>query len=471
LPEKGKNRDRSNTVTNIHQDTSRQLGEDNITKLLIRFSVPAIVGMIVNALYNVVDRIFVGNSVGALGIAAITVTFPVMLIIMAFSMLIGIGGSTLVSIRLGQGKRDAAERIIGNATAMLIVLSIVLTTTILIFIEPLLKICGASNAVLPYAKDFASIIVLGAFFNIVSMGMNNFIRAEGNPKIAMYTMLIGAILNIILNPIFIFGFHMGIKGSATATVVSNIVSSTWVVWHFVGGRSTLKLRLGNFHVKKDIAAEIMAIGLAPFAMQLAASLVNIILNTSLERYGGDIAVSGMGVVMSITTLFLMPLFGLNQGQQPIIGYNYGARKYNRVKEALKKSIMAGVSIATLGFIVTQVFAVPIVSLFSKNDTALIAFGARAMRLNLIFLPLIGFQVVGANYFQAVGKPFKAAFLGLSRQVLILIPALLILPKFFGVDGVVGAAPVSDMVSAIMTGTFLYFDLRGLRQEPDVQTLD
>lgn len=448
------------------KDTSKQLGEENITKLLIRFSVPAIVGMLVNAFYNVVDRIFVGNSVGALGIAAIAVAFPVMLIIMAFSMLIGVGASTLVSIRLGQQRKDDAELILGNAVVMSAIISLLISITSLLNIEPMLRLCGASETVLPYAKDFVSIILIGAIFNVFSMGMNNFIRAEGNPKIAMYTMLIGAFLNIVLNPTFIFGFHLGIKGSAMATVVSNIISATWVIWHFVGGRSTLKLRLANFRMRKDITLEILAIGAAPFAMQLAASLVNVIFNTSLNTYGGDIAVSGMGIVSSFFTLFLMPLFGLNQGLQPIIGYNYGARKFHRVKNALKKGIFAAVSIASLGFIITRLFPVPIVSLFSKNDAALIAFGVRAMKINLVFMPIIGFQVVASNYFQAVGKPLQAALLGLSRQVLILIPAILILPKFFGIDGVLGAGPVSDLLSAVITGVILLFDLRRLKEQPE-----
>ena len=451
-------------------DTSKQLGEENITKLLLKFSIPAIVGMLVNAFYNVVDRIFVGNSVGSLGIAAITVTFPVMLIIMAFSMLIGVGASTLVSIRLGQQKKEEAELIMGNAVVLSTIISLVISISSLIFIEPLLRLCGASITVLPYAKDFASIILIGALFNMVSMGMNNFIRAEGNPRIAMYTMLIGGILNCILNPTFIFVFHMGIKGSALATVVSNIVSATWVILHFVGGRSTLKLRVANFKVRWDITKSILAIGLAPFAMQLAASLVNVILNTSLENFGGDIAVSGMGIVSSIMTLFLMPLFGLNQGLQPIIGYNYGARKYDRVKIALKKGIIVAVSIATFGFIITRLIPGPMVSLFSKNDTALTVFGVKAMTINLFFLPIIGFQVVASNYFQATGKPIKAAFLGLSRQVLILIPALLILPKYFGIDGVLGAGPVADLMSAILTGTLLYLDLLKLDERPEGQLL-
>jgi len=448
------------------RDSSKQLAEDNITKLLIRFSIPAIVGMLVNAFYNVIDRIFVGNSVGALGIAAITVTFPIMLLVMAFAMLIGVGASTLVSIRLGQQKKEEAELIMGNAVVLSVIVSIIISISSIIYIEPLLRLCGASPNVLPYAKDFARIILLGAIFHMISMGMNNFIRAEGNPKIAMYTMLIGALLNCILNPTFIFGFGLGIKGSALATLVSTLVSSTWVMWHFLGGRSTLKLRLHNFRVQLGITIDILAIGLAPFFMQMAASLVNVILNTGLNTYGGDIAVSGMGIVSSIMTLILMPLFGINQGLQPIIGYNYGARQYDRVKEALKKGILAATAVATIGFIVTQLLPGPLVSLFSKNDPALTAFGTRAMRIALFFLPIIGFQVVAANYFQAVGKPLQAAILSLSRQVLIFIPALLVLPRFFGIDGVLAAGPTADLLASILTGMWLMLEMRKLgdRQE-------
>lgn len=448
------------------EDSSKQLGEENITKLLIKFSLPAIVGMLVNAFYNVVDRIFVGHKVGALGIAGITVTFPVMLLVMAFSMLIGIGASTLVSIRLGQQKKEEAELIMGNAIVLSTVVAVVITITGHIFLEPLLRICGASETVLPYAKDFAGIILIGTVFMILSMGMNNFIRAEGNPKIAMYTMLIGAILNCILNPTFIFVFNMGIKGSALATVLSNIVSASWVMWHFIGGRSTLQLRLCNFRVQTAIAGSILAIGAAPFAMQVAASLVNVIMNTGLNRYGGDIAVSGMGIVSSITTLILMPLFGINQGLQPIIGYNYGARRYDRVKNALKKGILAATIIASLGFAVTKLFPVHLVSLFNKEDAALIAFGVKAMKINLFFLPIIGFQVVAANYFQAVGKPLQAAFLSLSRQVLVFIPALLILPRFLGINGVLAAAPAADLLSSLLTGLWLWREMLKLDKQQE-----
>lgn len=444
-------------------DRSKQLGEEKVSKLLVRFSIPAIVGMLVNALYNVIDRIFIGNDVrsGTLGLAGITIGFPIMLIIMAFAMLIGIGANSLVSIRLGEGKKDEAELILGNAMVLLVGVAVVISAIGLVFLEPLLRIFGASGAVLPYAKDYLSIILCGAVAQTVGFGMNNFIRAEGNPRIAMYTMLIGAILNTLLAPLFIFGFGWGIKGAGFATVLAQIVSAVWVMYHFLGGKSTLKIHLKNLRLKQPIVTKIITLGTAPFLMQLAASLLNGIMNKSLIVYGGDIAVSGMGVVMSITMLILMPIFGINQGAQPIIGYNYGARKFDRVKEALKLAVMAATFVVFIGFVAVRLFPSQLVAMFNREDLELISFGERALKIFLIFLPIIGFQIVSANYFQAVGKPKHASFLSLSRQILILIPALLILPRFFGLDGVLMAGPVADLTSSIITGIFLFVELRNL----------
>jgi len=444
-----------------NMDRSKQLGEEKISKLLLKFSIPAIVGMLVNALYNVVDRIFIGNGVGSLGIAGLTVGFPFMLVSMAFSMLIGLGANSLISIRLGEQKKQESELILGNAMVLLIVVALIISAIGLIFLEPLLRIFGASEAVLPYAKDYMSIILWGNVAQSVGFGMNNFIRAEGSPRIAMFTMLIGAILNTILDPIFIFIFGWGVKGAAIATVMSHIASASWVLYHFLGGNSNLRVRKENLKLNMQIIRRIIALGMAPFLMQLAASLLNAIINKSLTFYGGDIAVSGMGVVSSISTLILMPIFGINQGVQPIIGYNYGACKFDRVKTALKLGIAAASTITVLGFIMTRLFPVGLVSLFGKKDPALIAFGARALKIFLIFLPIIGFQIVSSNYFQAVGKPRHSAFLSLSRQVLILIPALLILPKFFGLTGMLMAGPAADLISSIITGIFLYIELRHL----------
>lgn len=445
-------------------NNSKQLGEEKVLKLLLKFSIPAIVGMLVNALYNVVDRIFVGQVVGSLGIAGITIGFPIMLVIMAFGMLIGIGATSLISIKLGQQKKDEAEHIAGNGLALLVIISLVLTVIGLITLDPLLRALGADETVLPYAREYMRIILLGTVFQTVGFGMNNFIRAEGNPKIAMFTMLIGAITNIVLDYIFIYIFNWGMSGAALATIISQAVSAIWVLYHFFSGRSTLKIYKKNLKLDRIIIKRVVVIGLAPFAVQLAASLLNFIMNKSLTVYGGNVAISGMGVINSISTLMLMPIFGITQGAQPIIGYNYGAEKFDRVKEALKLAITGATIILTIGFIITRLFPEQLIGMFSSEDKELIAFGVHALKIFLIFLPIIGFQIVGSNYFQAVGKPKRAMMLSLSRQVLILIPALLILPKFFGVDGVFMAIPLADILSSIITGTCLYRELKHLGEK-------
>jgi putative MATE family efflux protein len=442
-------------------DSTKQLGELKVSKLLVKFSIPAIVGMLVNALYNVVDRIYIGNGVGSLGIAGITIAFPVMLVMMAFVMLIALGANALISIRLGQNRKDDAEIIFGNAVVLLILDPLILTVIGLLGLNNLLKILGASEQILPYARDYLQIIFLGAVFQSVGMGMNNFIRSEGNPKIAMNTMLIGALINTVLDPIFIFVFHWGMKGAALATIMSQAISALWVMNYFVNGKSLMKIHRRNLKLSITVIKSIVAIGVAPFAMQMAAGVQNFIMNTSLGAYGGDIAISGMGVVNSVVTLIIMPIFGINQGVQPIIGYNYGAKKYDRVKEAYKLAVMFATCIVVMGWIATRLFPEQIVSLFNSKDDELIEFGTIAIRRFMMFIPFIGFQIVSANYFQAVGKPKHSAMLGLSRQVLILIPALLILPKFFGLMGVISAGPLADITSAMVTGTFIYFEMKRL----------
>ena len=440
---------------------TKLLGEEKVLKLLLKFSIPAIIGMLVNALYNVVDRIFIGRGVDALGIAGATIGFPIMLIIMAFAMLIGIGANSLVSIRLGEKKKDEAELIMGNAFILLVLVSVVISILGLTFLTTLLKAFGASEAVLPYAKEYLRIILIGSVFQSVGFGMNNFIRSEGSPKIAMMTMLIGAALNTILDPLFIFVFNWGMAGAALATIISQAVSAAWVLYHFIGGRSTLRLRRKYFKLQMKTVLKIAAIGSAPFAMQMTASLQNVIMNKSLVTYGGDVAVSGMGIVMSIMMLMLMPIFGINQGVQPIIGYNYGAKKYDRVKEALKLGIIAATIIVTVGFITIRLFPSEFIAMFNKKDANLIEFGTHALKVFTIFLPIIGFQIVASNYFQAVGKPKQAGILSLARQVLLLIPALLIFPRFYQIEGVLAAGPFADIMSSLITGTWLFFELRHL----------
>lgn len=442
-------------------DHTKQLGEARISKLLLKFSIPAITGMVVNALYNVVDRVFIGQGVGRMGIAGLTIAFPLMTVMMALAMLIGLGATALISIRLGEQRKEEAELIIGNAMVCLIGIALTVTIIGLIFLDPLLRMFGASLEVLPFARAYMRIILLGEVFMSVGFGMNHFIRAEGNPKLAMLTMLLGAITNTILDPIFIFVFGWGVEGAAWATIISQAASAVWVVAYFLRKKGHLRLRIRNLRLKPTVVREITAIGSAPFLMQMAASVIGIILNNSLVRYGGDLAISAMGIVNSLIMFFLMPIFGINQGSQPIIGYNYGAEKFDRVKKALKLAIAAATSVVIAGFAIVQLFPESLVLLFSRNDPELIALSSRVMRIFLMMLPIIGFQIVSANYFQAVGKPRQAMILSLSRQVLLLIPALLILPRYFGLNGVFYAGPVADFGSSVVTGIWLYFELKHL----------
>ncbi|TFG81245.1 MAG: MATE family efflux transporter, partial [Spirochaetales bacterium] len=442
-------------------DRTKELGTASVPALLFRFSLPAIVGMMVNAIYNVVDRIFIGQGVGPLGLAGATVAFPIMLVLMAFGMLVGMGGSALVSIRLGERKEAEAEHILGNAAGLLVFIALVLTVVGLTFLNPLLKLFGASNAILPYAFGYTSIILGGSIFQSIGFGLNNFIRGEGNPKTAMATMLIGAVLNIILDALFILGLGWGVRGAALATVISQAVSAIWVLTYYLGGRSHLKLRIRNLLPRRAIVLPLLAIGMAPFAMQIASSVLNGLLNNQLQRYGGDLAVSTMGIIFSVIMFFLMPIFGLNQGTQPIVGYNYGAKNYARVRAAMILAISAATILVATGFALIQVFPRAFVGLFAGSSIELLDLASGAIRIYLLGMPLIGFQIVAAGYFQASGKPKEAMLLSLSRQVLLLIPLIILLPLRFGLTGLWMAPPIADVLSALLTGTFFLRELRRL----------
>lgn len=443
-------------------NSTKKLREENTTKLLFEFSIPAIVGMLVNALYNIVDRIFVGKFVGNIGIGAIFVSSPLTLVLMAFAMLVGIGGNSLSSIRLGQDRKEDSEKILGNAVILAGIISSMLGIIGFLFLEPLLLFFGSSNEMLPYSVEYTRIILLGAPLQAIGFATNHFIRGEGSPKVAMFTMLIGAISNVILDYVFINIFSMGIGGAAWATIVSQGISMIWVLSHFIKGGSILKLRKENLKLQFSTILEIFSLGFAPFSMQLAASLVNIILNNSLSTYGGDIAISSMGVINSLTMLMMMPMFGINQGAQPIIGFNYGAEQYDRVRETLFKAMTAATVIALIGFVLVRTIPDKLFYIFldkTDNIEDIMNVGVRGLKLYLLMLPIIGVQVVSSNYFQATGKPIKAALLSLSRQVLILIPAIMILPRFFGLDGVWGATILSDLSATIIAVIFLIKDLK------------
>lgn len=438
-----------------------ELKSKNIGILLLKFSIPAMVGMMVNALYNVVDRIFVGK-IGYLAMTGIGLNLPIMTVLMAFSMLVGIGAAARISIKLGEGRKEEAEHILGNAVVLLIVNMLILSCVLLLTKGKLLYLLGASKDTFHYADDYITIILFGAVFQSVGFGLNHCMRAEGQPAKAMVTMLIGAILNMILDPLFIFGFDMGIRGAAYATVFSQFVSMLWVVSHFLSQKSLLRLSAVNFKLDRSIVWSILSIGMSPFSIQVAASIVGVIANNALRTHGGDVAIGAMTIVNSLAIFIVMPIFGINQGAQPIIGFNYGAKQYDRVKETWKFAILGATTISTSGFLLTHFATEQMVRLFN-DDPQLMKVASEGLKTMLVMMPIIGFQIVSSNYFQAVGKAHKAMFLSVLRQVILLVPLLLILPRIFGLKGIWFSGPISDFVAAVITAVFVYREMRMLNQ--------
>jgi len=447
-------------------EQTKELGTESIGKLLFKFSLPAITGMIVNALYNIVDRMYIGHikGVGSYALSGLAITFPISLIIMAFGMLVGLGASAVISIRIGEKKVDSADNILGNAVILITIISLLLGIFGILFLNKLLIVFGASQNSIPYAKAYIQIILMGAAFQNIGFGINNIIRAEGNPKMAMVTMVFGAIINIILDPIFIFVFNMGIQGAAIATIISQAVNTLLVLKYFTfkNSGSVLKIKKENLKLNKYIIKDIFAIGMAPFSMQIASSLVAILYNKGLYTYGGDLAIAAMGILNSISMLIFMPIFGISQGIQPIIGYNYGAKLYPRVLKVLKLAIIAGTCVALIGFIGAQTFAKQLIAVFVGDNVDLINLGARGLRIDLIFLPILGFQIIGASYFQAINEAKTSMLLSILRQVIVLIPIILILPIFFKLDGLWLSQPCADLIATALTAYFLCSSIKGFK---------
>lgn len=427
------------------------LGTEPIGKLLIKYSVPAIIGMVVNGLYNVVDRIFIGNipGVGPLAIAGVGVTMPIMTIILAFGMLIGIGTVTSVSIKLGQGKKEEAEKLIGNAIALSVIIGLIISVVGLLFGDQILQSFGASPESLEYAKAYINIILMGCIFNIIAFVMNCSIRGDGNPKLAAIIMIVGCGTNIVLDALFIFGFNMGIQGAALATVISQILTAVWGLAYYMKGKSNLKFTKSSLRLEKKLVKEIVAIGCAPFAMQIAASLIQVISNNALRVHGGDLAIAAMATITSIAMMLLMPIGGLTQGAQPIIGYNYGAEKYDRATKTFNICLLIATIALGIAWVFIQTFPEAVVSLFS-SDPELVNITVNGLKKYLVVLFFIGIPYMGANYMQSIGKAKEAMLLSLLRQVIILIPLVLILPNFMGLDGVWFAQPIADIIATVVT---------------------
>lgn len=441
------------------------LGNESIERLLLKLSAPATVGMVVMGLYNVADTIFVGRALGpesVQGIAGISICFPIMMLIMAVSLAIGIGGASIISRRLGAEDHRSAERTFGNVVSIGLVLSILVTVLGSIYIVPVLRIFGATETILPYAFDYLSIILMGTIFVIFAQSANNVVRAEGNAKVAMMTMLLSAGLNIVLDPIFIFGLDMGIRGAAIATVIAQLVGALYLIRYFLSGDSTLSLRPLDMIPDLAIVKEIMAIGAAPFSRNASGSALVVILNNILAVYGGDVSIAVYGIFNRLFMFTLMPIVGLVQGMQPILGFNYGAHNLDRVKETLRISVGVSTVISLGGFILLFFFPSQLFSLFT-TDRELIESGAAATRIMALAMPLIGFQFVGGSMYQALGKARPSLILSLARQMF-LLPLVLVLPGYFGLMGIWIAFPLSDTLAFALTVYMFMREYRRFQQQ-------
>ncbi len=432
------------------------MGTDGLISLLLRFSLPAIVGMIVSAAYNIVDRIFVGQAVGPLGLASITVNFPIAMLTGASSVIIGFGANTLFSIRMGEGKVKEAEHIFGNGVLLLFVIPVLMSLALFIVLEPLLGIIGASPETMEMAKAYTEIVLIGSPIASLSHGMTHFIRSDGHPTVAMSTQLLGAIVNIGLGALFVWHFKWGVTGAAWATVAAQLLSALYVIAYFLSPWSQTKLRLRNFSLDwKRIVWPFTLLGLPQFVMNIANSLINAVLNRALLEHGGDMAVSTIAVLTSANTLFLMPMFGVAQGAQPLLGYNFGARKLDRVRGLYKYAVIGATLYAFVSWLLCMIFSPQIVEIFS-DDRSLLTIATPAMRMFNFMICVIPFQMMSTTLFQSIGKPFISLLLSLSRQMLILTPLILTMPRIIpaifnltSLDGVWLSFPTSDTLSAVL----------------------
>ncbi|MEF9959545.1 MAG: MATE family efflux transporter [Niameybacter sp.] len=448
-----------------------ELGTESILKLLIKFSIPAIIGMVVNMLYNVVDRIYIGNipNVGGLAITGVGITMPVTQIITAFGMLIGIGTCASISLSFGKSKHEEAQNYLGNGVTATLIISILIAILGNVFAEDILILFGASENTLPFALTYIRPLLLGTIFNLFAFGLNNSIRSDGNPKLSMFTMIIGALINIILDPLFIFTFGLGIQGAAFATVLSQFIASCWVLYYFTkSSKSSIKLTLKDMKFNLPIIKGIFIVGLSPFCMQVASSIVSVIANKSLMTYGGDLAIGAMAIITSISTIYIMPIYGLNQGAQPIIGYNYGAGNLDRVKKTYLYSLITATILLTLSFLFIETYPYVAVNMFN-NDPDLTEITVSGMKLFLLSMPIIGIQMTASNYYQAVGKAKKAMVISLSRQVIFLIPCFLIIPKFLGLKGVWLAGPIADSLAILVSSIVIFREIHMLGKTESTST--
>ena len=444
-----------------------ELGTENIGKLLMQYAIPAIIAQTAASLYNMIDSVFIGHipDVGADAISGLATTFPFMNLSAAFGAMIGVGGATQLSVRLGQRDYDSAKNILGNLVMLNIIVGGLFAAISLFFLDEILVFFGASSTTLPFAHDFMQIILLGNIVTHLYFGINAALRASGHPQQAMYATIITVIMNIILAPLFIYIFGWGIRGAATATILAQCITLTWQIKQLSNPNELLHLQRGIYKLKRDIVKGILSIGMSPFFINAAACIVVIIINKGLRNYGtdGDMSIAAYGIANRMQFIFVMVVLGLTQGMQPIVGYNYGARHHDRVRKTLTLTILWGTAVTTLGFIICEFFPETVAKAFT-TEAQLIEMSAWAMRVMSIFMPLIGFQLVTTNFFQSIGQVKKSIFLSLTRQVLLLIPLLLILPLFISEKGVWYSMPISDVIAAMLTIIMLWIQFREWEKE-------
>ena len=462
------------TANNLHNPAADRLGTEPIGKLLLRFSIPAITGMLVSALYNVVDRIFIGQAVGEMALGGLSLVLPLMTVSLAFAMLFGIGAANMISMRLGQGRKQDAENALAHCFFLLLGTGILMTVLGIIFLEPILSLMGApeGSEALGYARGYFRVILFASVFGLLSFGLSHCTRAQGFPIITMIALLIGAVLNIVFDALFILVFDWGVEGAGWATVVAQGVSMVWILRFCLGKKAGVRLNLKTFKPSLAIVLQIVSFGSAHFLFQITMSAVQLLYNLSMGWYGatalgvangGDIALAGQNIVGVIHMLILMPIFGINQGAQPLLGYNYGAKKFNRVMRTYLLAVAAGTVVCTIGFIVTMLFPSQLVGMFVSNgDPVLMYFAPRSMRIMFLLLPTAAFLIISTTFFVVTGRPKISIFLALLRQCLLLVPLIFIFGRSWGLWGVIAAAPVSDTIALFITGTMIFFELRKLK---------
>ncbi|MFY1111652.1 MAG: MATE family efflux transporter [Methanosarcinaceae archaeon] len=458
-------------MTSIHE-RSKFLGTEKISSLLFKLSAPSILGMLVYALYNIVDTVFVGQALGeesVQGIGGLAIAFPIQMLALGIGIGLGVGGASVISRALGAKELNKAEKTLGTAFSLAIFLGLAYTAVGLYFLDPLLELFGATEGIMPYARDYLEITMAGSVVFTLGIAAEDLVRAEGNARYAMFGMLLGAGLNILLDPVFIFGFGMGVKGAAIATVIAQFVSITFLLRYFLAGKGSVPFKIGMLKTDPGISREMLVIGLSPLIIEASNSVMMIFVNNALGTYGGDVSIAAFGIIHRLIMFIFLPMLGISFGLQPIVGYNYGAKQFSRVIESVKVALKLSTLLSLAGFLLFFLFPEQILSIFSP-DAELAAVGTNAMRIVVLVLPFISFQVIGTTVFQALGMPKPAFILSLARQLLFLLPLVLVLPRFYGLNGVWASFPISDFMAFVLAVGLLWWEYRRFGSEEEKERI-